>query len=144
MPVLTQIPLLITGSNAVAYTQILQVARSISQEVVDATDEQRLKYHVAAVFINNFTNHLYNLVDSYCAQENIRFNALLPLAVETAERLQLVAPRDAVTGPAVRNDEVTIEKHLALLDKYPVLQTLYRELTYSIREWQKTSKSSAC
>ena len=137
MPVLTRIPLLINASNQQTRETVLAIASSISAYVTFTTDIQRLEYHVAAVFINNFTNHLYVLAENFCLQEGIDFKLLWPLTEETAERIKLVSPAQVMTGPAVRNDLITIQKHQELLAEYPILQHLYSELTSSIRQLQK-------
>ena len=135
MPVATAIPLLVDAGNEETKSRLLKIASGISGSVQVATDEQRLKYHVAAVFVNNFTNHMYTLAESYCQQEGIAFSMLLPLAAETTKRLETASPAQVATGPAIRHDEPTIEAHLQLLSRYPPLQSLYAVLTESIRLW---------
>lgn len=133
MPVLTHIPLLIYGSNPQTEHKLMELARDISSDAGLATDQQRLKYHVAAVFVNNFTNHLYAVAESLCKQEGISFNRLFPLIAETVERLKTASPAAMMTGPAIRDDQVTIQKHLALLEQDPLIQNLYAYLSKSIR-----------
>ena len=137
MPIPSQIPLLIDANTEETKNKLLQVGADLSNSVMIATDEQRRKYHVAAVFINNFTNHLYALAESYCRGEDIPFNLSFPLAAETAARLQSASPAQVVTGPAIRGDESTIRKHLELLHHYPVLYDMYAGFTKSIRQWYK-------
>jgi hypothetical protein len=91
-----------------------------------------LKLHLAAVFCNNFVNHIYVLTEDYCKKETIDFKLLLPLIKETAERLEDISPSQSQTGPAIRNDRPTIEKHLALLQNHPQLQKIYSIFTESI------------
>ena len=38
------------------------------------------------------------------------------------------------TGPAIRDDQNTIEKHLDFLNEYPAFQDLYQQLTNSIQQ----------
>jgi predicted short-subunit dehydrogenase-like oxidoreductase (DUF2520 family) len=127
------IPLLVDGNTADDLCLIEDFAASITTQVQKANDEYRLKLHVAAVFVNNFTNHLYSLAANYCEQEQVAFSLLKPLIEETALRLKEHDPRNVQTGPAARNDEPTIEKHLQLLANYPQLQTIYEMMTKSIR-----------
>jgi predicted short-subunit dehydrogenase-like oxidoreductase (DUF2520 family) len=95
-----------------------------------------LKLHVAAVMVNNFTNHLYKLAEDYCKNEGLDFRQLIPLIEETAERLKTISPADAQTGPAIRHDAPTIEKHLIILEKYPHLKEIYKIMTESIQQNQ--------
>jgi predicted short-subunit dehydrogenase-like oxidoreductase (DUF2520 family) len=131
---LPEIPVVIDASDE-ATLQILEtLAQSISVHVEKATDEDRARMHLAAVFCNNFTNHLYALADQFCKKEGIQFSVLLPLIEETAVRLRQMPASTSQTGPAVRNDTATIDKHLALLEKYPQLQLIYSMFTKSIAE----------
>lgn len=136
MKVLTEIPLLIEASNEPTKNALWEIASRLSQNVSFINEEQRLKLHVAAVFINNFTNHLYAVTAEFCQQENLDFNLLVPLALETAKRIEWAPPGAVLTGPAVRNDQVTIEKHVAHLKAYPLIQKLYQQMTDSINEFK--------
>lgn len=129
---LPEIPIVIDASDASTLHELDALAHSISSQVSEAGDEQRLKMHLAAVFCNNFVNHLYTLAEQYCQKEGIDFQLLLPLIKETATRLEDLSPSQLQTGPAVRNDRTTIDKHLALLETYPQLKRIYTVLTESI------------
>lgn len=129
-----EIPVYIDASDETATKKLEQLASSISKEsVVIANDDERLKMHVAAVIVSNFTNHLYKLAEDYCKKEGIDFKQLLPLIEETASRLKMVAAAESQTGPAVRHDEPTIGQHLKLLEKYPQLKKIYEVMTESIQ-----------
>jgi hypothetical protein len=60
--------------------------------------------HVAAVFVNNFTNHLYQIGNEICDENQIPFSILHPLITETAQKIMNLPPALAQTGPAIRND----------------------------------------
>ncbi len=126
------IPLLIDGNTEETLTLIEDFAKTISSNVNKANDEQRLKLHVAAVVVSNFTNHLYKLAEDFCKKENVDFTLLAPLIKETAERIQHASPAAVQTGPAVRNDIFTIEKHLRIMADHPQLKYIYIKLTDSI------------
>jgi predicted short-subunit dehydrogenase-like oxidoreductase (DUF2520 family) len=129
---LPEIPVVIDASDDATLETLDQLAHSISTQVVEAGDEQRVKLHLAAVFVNNFVNHIYALAEQYCDEERLDFQLLLPLIKETAESLSEIPASAAQTGPAMRNDKATIEKHLALLEKHPQLKKVYQALTESI------------
>jgi predicted short-subunit dehydrogenase-like oxidoreductase (DUF2520 family) len=126
------IPLLIDGNTNEAIVLIEDFAHSISDSVSVAGDEERLKLHVAAVIVSNFTNHLYALAEQFCVQENVDFKMLVPLIRETADRVASNSPAAVQTGPALRNDIFTLDKHLRLLNAYPKLKYLYLKFTESI------------
>ena len=126
------IPFLIDGNTVDAVTLAEDFAKTLSFEVNKANDDQRLKLHVAAVIVSNFTNHLYALAESYCKKESVDFSLLTPLILETAERITAFSPATVQTGPAMRNDMFTIEKHLQVLQGHAQLSDLYTRLTESI------------
>lgn len=134
---LPEAPIFFDGSDEVTKKKLESLANSISpQHSTQAGDDARLKLHVAAVFVNNFTNHLYSLAEDYCKKEGIDFKELIPLIEETASRVKDLLPSSSQTGPAVRNDAETIEKHLKLLESHPQLRKVYEILSDSIRTFK--------
>lgn len=126
------IPVIIDASDEKTGKMLELLAYSISDRVIQAGDEQRLKLHLAAVFCNNFVNHLYVLTEQYCKKEGLDFYMLIPLIKETAARLENISPSFSQTGPAIRNDVNTIEKHRKQLEHYPQLSKFYEIFTESI------------
>lgn len=131
---LPEIPVLIDASDKPTLNMLDVLAHSISDRVVEAGDEVRAKIHLAAVMVNNFSNHIYALVENYCREEGLDFYLLLPLIKETVARLDTVSPSRSQTGPALRGDNTTIEKHLAILEKHPQLKKIYALLSESIAQ----------
>ncbi len=126
------IPFLIDGNSEETITLLEDFARTLSGKVGKASDDERLKLHVAAVVVSNFTNHLYALAEEFCAAEKIDFKLLAPLIKETAARVEHHSPSSVQTGPAIRNDIFTLDKHLRMLTNYPQLKYIYLKLTDSI------------
>lgn len=132
---LPDIPIFFEGSDDIASNMLKELAQSISyKQATPAGTEDRLKLHVAAVIVNNFANHLYVLAEKYCQKEGIDFRQLLPLIEETVQRLKKTSPSDTMTGPAFRNDQETIQKHLQLLQDHPHIQKIYKVFTESIQQ----------
>ncbi len=126
------IPLLVDGNNERAFEVIEELATSISKHVRRERDESRLHLHVAAVVLNNFANHLYTLIADYCKKTELDFSLLLPLITETAARMQHMQPQAVQTGPAVRNDQGTIDKNLLVLKEETDLSEFYRLFSQKI------------
>jgi len=127
-------PIYFDGVDEFTVKKLQELAHSISyQEPVAATDDQRLKLHVAAVVVNNFVNHLFTLVEEYCRKEGIAFKQLLPLIQETVARIYDTPPQKAQTGPAIRHDKETLQKHLDILNDHPQLKNIYLLMTDSIQ-----------
>jgi predicted short-subunit dehydrogenase-like oxidoreductase (DUF2520 family) len=129
-----EIPFVVDGSNEEVKTAIESFAAQFSAIVIQADDDEKRKLHVAAVFASNFVNHLYVLTENYCKKENIDFKLLVPLIIETAERIKKYSPSEVQTGPAIRGDSVTIDKQLHDLEKYPFLRKMYLIITNSIQK----------
>jgi predicted short-subunit dehydrogenase-like oxidoreductase (DUF2520 family) len=134
MQQLPEIRVLIDGNSPEVSKQLYDFAASWASEVAYSTDKERFSLHLAAVFASNFTNHIYALAEEFCKNEGVAFKHLLPLIKETASRLTFASPLALQTGPAVRNDNITIKKHLEVLSRYPELQSLYKQFTHSIKE----------
>ena len=92
-----------------------KLAGLITFEVHEITGDQRKSLHLAAVFVNNFTNYLFTIGHDICMEHNMSFSMLNPLIKETVNKLDHLAPLDAQTGPAKRNDVKTMESHLKQL-----------------------------
>jgi predicted short-subunit dehydrogenase-like oxidoreductase (DUF2520 family) len=118
------------------YALLEKVAQSISDNVYKIDSHQRKALHVAAVFVNNFTNYLYQLGNDICQENHVPFDILKPLILETAEKLLTLSPKDAQTGPAKRNDITTIEAHESFLSNENQ-STIYKILTQSIQNHGK-------
>lgn len=132
MDQLPDIPFLIDGNTGDNCAVIADLAKTLSTHVELANNKQRLSTHLAAVMVSNFTNHLYVLAEEFCEKEHVSFSMLMPLIVEVADRLHRYSPRAMQTGPALRNDTATIEKHLLLLEHHPLQQPVYKFITESI------------
>jgi predicted short-subunit dehydrogenase-like oxidoreductase (DUF2520 family) len=132
-----EIPLLIDAGRSEDIAVIGAFARTIARQVERADDGMRLKLHLSATLVNNFTNHLYTLAADYCGKEGIDFSLLLPLIKETAERVGSHAPSEVQTGPAIRGDRNTISRHLTLLDNYKDIRDLYSLFTVKIEDYYR-------
>ncbi|TRX27773.1 DUF2520 domain-containing protein [Flavobacterium franklandianum] len=128
----SQIPICLESENETDFELLEKVAQSISDTVFKINSEQRKALHVSAVFVNNFVNHLYQMGNEICEANKVPFEILKPLILETANKVMSLSPKEAQTGPAIRNDKQTIASHLAfLLDENQ--NNIYKTLTQSIQ-----------
>ena len=127
-----EIPICIEASDDAGLRLLKQLASTLSETVVPLNSKQRRTLHLAAVFANNFTNHMYHLSHEFCDQKDVPFKLLLPLIKETAGKLEGLSPYDAQTGPARRNDMGTLKKHLSQL-KSENHKKIYSALSKSIQ-----------
>jgi len=134
---LRKVPIAVEGSSADVTGTLHSLASRISEKVLDMNSVQRRTVHVAAVFACNFTNHMYVLANKLLADQDLDFDLLRPLIAETALKIQTADPASVQTGPAIRNDESTMNKHLELLAADGKLSELYGKLSQSIINYQK-------
>jgi predicted short-subunit dehydrogenase-like oxidoreductase (DUF2520 family) len=120
-----RIPLLIDGSDEVVRTTLFDLAVGISDQVQYCGDLDRQFFHIGAVIVNNFPNYLYTLTAKYLQDKGLEFDFLLPLLSETVGRLEAFSPAEMQTGPAVRGDIGTLDRHRELLRGYPELGVWY-------------------
>ncbi|MHB8260066.1 MAG: Rossmann-like and DUF2520 domain-containing protein [Bacteroidia bacterium] len=131
----TSVPLLIEASNKQSLQKLKIVATLISKQVREVNSVNRLKLHVAATMINNFTNHIYTLSHEFLIKEkNDLFHLLMPMMKESFNKLKKQRPIALQTGPAKRGDEKTIKKHLQMLEKYPEQKKVYELFTALIKK----------
>ena len=126
------VPLCIEGSGADVKADLEQLAATISKNIYSVNSADRKILHLAAVFACNFPNYLYTIAQQLLAAHQMEFDMLKPLILETAQKVQEQPPASVQTGPAVRNDKVTMDKHLQLLSHQPQLQEIYLLLSQGI------------
>lgn len=127
-----KVPFFVESNSADDKELLKGIAAVLSENVYEATSEQRRSLHLAAVFACNFSNHMYALAAELLKKHGLPFEAMLPLIDETARKVHELAPVQAQTGPAVRYDENIISKHREMLADEPEMQELYRLISENI------------
>jgi len=125
------IPICIESQHAADLELLKEAAKNISENTYEITSEQRKSLHIAAVFVSNFVNHLYQIGSEICNENKIDFEILKPLILETANKIMTLSPKEAQTGPAKRQDTQTINSHLQFLTDENQKE-IYKLLTKSI------------
>lgn len=133
LPVEKTIPTAWEASTETARQTILTLLPALTDMAYEADSTQRRWLHMNAVFSNNFTNHIFAIVQHLCAEKGLPFSLLQPIIRQTVDRLSDYNAEDLQTGPARRGDSPTIEKHLALLQEHPEWQQVYSQLSASIQ-----------
>jgi predicted short-subunit dehydrogenase-like oxidoreductase (DUF2520 family) len=136
------LPLLLESSDDESAEILKTLAESIGGKVYFVDAEERRMLHLAAVFVCNFTNHMLTLGREVALKADFQFEILTPLINETISKALDSGPENSQTGPAVRNDKNTIEKHLELLSFSSELQKVYEVMTKSIIKYYNTKDKS--
>lgn len=127
------VPICIETLDKKDYPILKQIALELGSPVKKINSDQRKVLHLAAVYVNNFTNQMYRIAHEIAESEAAEFDLLKPLILETAKKVQDISPYMAQTGPAKRNDTKTIKTHLSLL-KSDAHKDIYKLLTQSIKK----------
>jgi len=133
-PNFQQIPICVYASPIRFLTPLVNLASRVSEKVFFIDDSQRAQLHIAAVFVNNFTNYCYHIAAKLLEETDIPFELLQPLIQETAEKIKYFLPSEVQTGPAIRGDENTINKHLSILKEHSDWKQLYQLLSEGIKK----------
>ncbi len=130
---ISKVPFLITTQNTLLRNDLIVLAETISSKVYVYSEDQLKHLHIAAVLVNNFSNHLFALAQDYCNKHQLDYQLLLPLIQETIHKIEQFAPIDAQTGPARRGDYTIIENHLKTLsEEEESLHKIYKLFSDSI------------
>jgi predicted short-subunit dehydrogenase-like oxidoreductase (DUF2520 family) len=129
---LSDLPFLIEASDESTGRKLHDLALLTGGNVHYVDHERRKMVHLAAVFINNFTNYMLTAGTEIASKAGLSPEIFNPLIRETIAKALDEGPEKSQTGPAIRNDLNTVEMHLELLSFSPELQKIYREMTDSI------------
>ncbi len=133
-----RIPLFVESADEALLPEIEAFARTLSDTVCRADSERRALIHLAGVFANNFANRMYGLAAEVLRRADLPAGVLAALIGETAAKAVAAADPAAVqTGPAVRGDRATQERHCALLAEQPLERAIYELVSQSIWETSK-------
>lgn len=131
-PVWSRIPFCVDAHSNDDLLVLKKIAKVIGNLVYQVTDEQRAVLHVAAVFANNFANHCFAIAEQILEEKDLPFELLHPLMEETLAKALQNSPALMQTGPAMRGDTDTIQRHLEWLQQHPAWRELYLGLSRSI------------
>jgi len=131
----SSIPVLIEGSSLSVEESLIDLAQAVSNTVQVISSENRLKLHVAAVLVSNFTNHLYHRAEKWLAESELSLSLLQPLIDETNRKAKELGAEKAQTGPAKRGDEKTLALHKEILED-DGLKELYHLISEDIKNFK--------
>jgi predicted short-subunit dehydrogenase-like oxidoreductase (DUF2520 family) len=129
----SDIPFLLEADSEDTLSVLKNVAEKISGKYRCVEAEERLSLHLAAVFACNFSNHMVSIASYLLKKENLDLELIQPLMKQTLKKLETLSPKEAQTGPAIRNDMNTMNRHLELLADEPGLEDLYKIISKSIQ-----------
>ncbi len=132
VPLWSKVPFCVDAHEAEDLVLLKKIAKTVGNLVYHITDEQRAVLHIAAVFANNFANHCFAIAERILDQQGLPFEMLHPLMEETLAKALRDSPERMQTGPAIRGDIDTLQRHLHWLQPHPSWLALYVAMSRSI------------
>ncbi|MBV9493663.1 MAG: DUF2520 domain-containing protein, partial [Acidobacteria bacterium] len=108
-----------------------QIANGLGARFAEVTKEQKARYHAGAVFGSNYVALMLDIAAGLLGIPDAKRD-LAALAASAIDNWQRHDDARRFTGPAVRGDFATIERHLEALENDPATAALYRELASRI------------
>jgi predicted short-subunit dehydrogenase-like oxidoreductase (DUF2520 family) len=122
----SSVPVYIEANSEYTLLRIKELAEKISGKVSVLDSNKRMGLHIAGAFSCNFVNSLLSCAFDICNEFGIDFCDLKLLVEETTKKaFDSGNPVTVQTGPAIRGDIVTVEKHLKFLQANPELEKIY-------------------
>ena len=113
----SSVPLCTWANNGKSALKLENIAKKLSDIHYTLDDNQRKTLHLAAVFANNFPNHLFGIAKRILDKENVPFEVLFPLMDRTVQAAKANNPFDIQTGPAFRRETSIMEQHKQRLNE---------------------------
>ncbi len=129
-----EVPICIEASSKSNVGVLEELGFALSEKVTTISSAQRKKLHLAAVFVNNFSNHCFTIAQELCNQQEVPFDLLRPLLHTTANKALFTKPNEVQTGPAKRGDKITIASHINELSN-PMQREVYKILSEAITQY---------
>ncbi len=129
----SRVPFCLEAEDPKDLQTLIGIATVLSDKIFEISSKQRGILHVAAVFVNNFANYLFSVGNDICTEHQVPFEILHPLLLETVQKVIRSNPDQVQTGPAVRNDTETIQRHLGII-KDENQKQIYQLLTKAIQD----------
>jgi predicted short-subunit dehydrogenase-like oxidoreductase (DUF2520 family) len=134
------IPFFLEANDSRVLEELTSLCYSLKSEYKICSSEERLKVHTAAVFVSNFVNYLTGLAFDISGQNQMY---LMPLAIETVRKAFLYEhPSLVQTGPAVRDDHQTMDKHIEILRNMDDHKLVYDTISALIHKQRRARVSN--
>lgn len=131
-------PICIEASNLETLNELKELSKALYCKYYEVNEDQRKILHLSGVFACNFMNHCVYLGENILEREGLSKEMLKPLIKKSFDKIISNTAYLSQTGPARRNDKISIEKHLEFLKKDKNLYDIYRILTESLYKTYNT------
>jgi len=130
-----------------ALTLAKRIVRQLEGLYIILKGKDKPLYHTACTIASNFLITLLDTASSLLEQtgleKDMASQILFPLVQGTLQNVKKFNMGSALTGPIIRGDEKSIQKHLLALRKFPTQKELYLELALqTLHRFEKEKKLS--
>jgi predicted short-subunit dehydrogenase-like oxidoreductase (DUF2520 family) len=129
------VPFFIEATDEQTLNILKELALLIGSSAHECVSEKRKFLHLAAVFACNFPNFMMTIGSDIVSRAGFNPGVLNPLIKETAGKAVTMGPETAQTGPARRNDVITINDHLEMLSYSVEYHDLYEQISNMIMHY---------
>ena len=130
-----KVPIFIEYRDSISETALKKINEKLGIETRVLNSENRSKLHLAAVFANNFVNACMIASHEILSGNNqVNFMDLLPIIEQTVAKVKVNNPLVCQTGPAKRNDILTMQRHLEMLDSMKGESEVYDKFSQYIQQ----------
>ncbi len=137
----SKVPLCLEANSAIQLKKLKALAALLVDRYYILDTAQRQWLHIMGVFSSNFTNLMYRAAKDIADEQNIPFDIVFPLIDQTVAKIKYNNPADVQTGPAYRNDNDLIKRHIEKLENLSIYKAIYMQLSKAIQELNNTQRS---
>jgi predicted short-subunit dehydrogenase-like oxidoreductase (DUF2520 family) len=112
------------------------VVERLGGRAITVADRDRAAYHAAACIASNHLVALLGQAERVAAAAGVPLAAYLELVRATVDNVAALGPAAALTGPASRGDEATLDRHRAALapEELPAYEIMVGECRRLVRQ----------
>ncbi|MBL7916618.1 MAG: DUF2520 domain-containing protein [Bacteroidia bacterium] len=136
-----KVPICLEATDEATMKKLGVIATALSNKIYLLDSPERARLHLAAVFTNNFTNHLLGIAMNLLDENHLPPELLEFLAVSTVRNAFENGAFESQTGPAVRHDTRTIQRHLNALKSDKQAYEIYKLITNQLLRVHKKPKN---
>jgi len=126
------VPFCIEASNEETLNVLKELSSALNCKHYEINESKRSLLHLSGVFASNFMNHCVFLGTEILKNAEIDIEIIKPLQDQSFYKISNFSAYESQTGPALRNDKISMQKHLEFLENDKNLSDIYRLLSQSI------------
>jgi predicted short-subunit dehydrogenase-like oxidoreductase (DUF2520 family) len=122
---LRETPIFLEANDDYTYKILHNLTKGISRNIYKISSEKRMILHLGGVIGSNFSNHMLTIAKTLMDEHDMDFKLLQNLVFTMFQKAFEIGPENGQTGPAIRADHDTMQKHIKLLKEDRDLQKVY-------------------